>query len=380
MPNIPHIPSLYICYAICKAKNIPVILRMRMPNIEGLPQCEYLTTDIEKLGWDFGIKYKENKMHYESFKAKDILLPKILDSYFENYSDRSFGKKSVTIEQESNNLFKKAKIYIKRGSLYLTGGRKMLLLYKMAYIVKTRLRSNKILKYYESLVKEPDLGKKYIYFPMHFQPEATTLPQAGFYSAQLLIAETLASSIPEDVILYVKEHPAYWLMKDRNECVSEARTKWFYDRMNSLPNVVLLPHDYSSFELLDNCQCVATANGTVGWEALFKGKSVLAFGNYFYNYFDKVYKIKNAEECENAIRTILTEGKHTFNKKDLRVFLKTMEDVILISGKGDSEIPGHEWALFSEEEFFVNQAKIIGNYAKKVVDNDHKPDTEKTYA
>lgn len=53
LPNIPHIPTFFICYALCKVKDIPVVVRIRLPVVKGQPQIEYLTTSLEKVGIDF---------------------------------------------------------------------------------------------------------------------------------------------------------------------------------------------------------------------------------------------------------------------------------------------------------------------------------------
>jgi len=50
---------------------------------------------------------------------------------------------------------------------------------------------------YNSLQSAPDFNKKYIYFPLHAQPERTTSPLGGFYVEQPLAVRTLAASVPD---------------------------------------------------------------------------------------------------------------------------------------------------------------------------------------
>lgn len=366
--NIPHIPTLYVCYALCKALGISVFARVGMPIVEGWPEAKYLTTDIENVGFDFYNKLKENEKYYKNYSAEEIGLMPILDSYFDNYDIEGFGRKSVVIVQDPLNLVTRAQKYARRGILYLRKNKSGQLLRKMAYHGKKVFISRKILKYCEKVEGIPDLKRKFIYFPLHYQPEASTLPHAGVFSSQLLIIDIIASNLPDDVFLYVKEHPAYWTLNNRTDCVSESRSYNYYRYILSKKNVVLIQHDFDSFKLLDYCLCVVTANGTIGWEALFKGKSVLAFGNYFYNYHRDVYKITNGDDFNKAIKKIMAEANNCNYEKDLRILLKTLEDIIIVSGFGDSEIPEKDWSKLSNEDFSCYQARVLAHFIKSVID------------
>lgn len=141
----------------------------------------------------------------------------------------------------------------------------------------------------------------------------------------------------------------------------------YYDRIKERKNVVLVSHEHNSFDLLDNCLCVATANGTIGWEALFKGKYVLAFGNFFYNYHENVYKIRNKEDCQKALNEVLNLKETEIGEKELKLLLKALEEFLIITGYGDSDVPQDEWSRYSDEVFSVYQAKKIGGFVKAIV-------------
>ena len=51
------------------------------------------------------------------------------------------------------------------------------------------------------------INKKFIYFPLHFEPERTLLISGTYYTDQISVIKNIAKSIPIDFTLYVKEHP-----------------------------------------------------------------------------------------------------------------------------------------------------------------------------
>ena len=61
---------------------------------------------------------------------------------------------------------------------------------------------------WEELAAMPPSGAPYVYVPLHFQPEMTTLVLAPFCVDQIAVIENVAKTLPIDHRLYVKEHKA----------------------------------------------------------------------------------------------------------------------------------------------------------------------------
>ena len=138
-------------------------------------------------------------------------------------------------------------------------------------------RYHKCKKYY----KEADFDVKFVYFPLHYQPEASTCVCAQKYEKQLFFIDSLAKSLPADTKLYVKEH--YALLGHR--------TPEFYAELNKYPNVKLINPWESSRKLIEASIAVATLTGTAGLEAMLLRKPVFVCGNAVYENAPGIIKV-----------------------------------------------------------------------------------------
>jgi hypothetical protein len=128
-------------------------------------------------------------------------------------------------------------------------------------------------------------------FYLHFQPEATTSAQAPYFINQGSICEAIAISLPNDVLLSVKEHKA---------SIGDRGSAYFKDLL-LYPNVRLISPFVSGVELALKSRFVATVTGTVGFEAIALNKPVLIFGDAFYDICPWVHKVKNLEDLASIV-------------------------------------------------------------------------------
>ena len=145
--------------------------------------------------------------------------------------------------------------------------------------IKFYFRYQKAKKYYH----QADYSKKYIYYPLHYQPEASTIVCAAKYEKQLYFIDSWAKSIPADTVLYVKEHYAILGHRDLQ----------FYKELRHYPNVVLIDPYESPRKLIEKAYAVTTLTGTAGWEAMLLRKPVFIGGNIFFDNAPGVVKVKD---------------------------------------------------------------------------------------
>ena len=152
----------------------------------------------------------------------------------------------------------------------------------------------KHLVYFETLAEfESDkinMDQKFVYFPLQLQPELTTSSFGGRYADQALAIEQLACIVPDDCLIYVKENPKQ---------TGKMRGTIFFHRLRRIRNIRLLPSYANTHELTDRAEFVATVSGTVGWEAICKGKNTLVFGTPWYRSFPGVVVYRDGLKFED---------------------------------------------------------------------------------
>ncbi|MBI3633251.1 MAG: hypothetical protein HY226_03100 [Candidatus Vogelbacteria bacterium] len=149
----------------------------------------------------------------------------------------------------------------------------------------------------------PDFNKKYIYMPLHYQPEGTTSPLGDAFVDQILAVEVLSKSLPPGWLIYVKEHPAEWTPRALE--YFSYRHKGYYEEMVKNKNVKLMPMDTDTYTLIRNSQAVASITGTACWEGLLRGKPAIVFGHAWYRDCGGVYKVSNFSDTKMAIKKII---------------------------------------------------------------------------
>ena len=75
-------------------------------------------------------------------------------------------------------------------------------------------------------------NQKYVYFPLHVEPEKVLHLGAPLYTDQIAIIRNIAKYLPIDYILYVKEHPGM-----ENEGWRDPK---YFEKIKEIQNVQLI--------------------------------------------------------------------------------------------------------------------------------------------
>lgn len=308
--------SAILLYQIAKKRNIQVFLGMETRIDDGL----LLTDDYKNFSWvdkKFEIlqenkkdssKIKESREYIKKFREKP-------NTYF--FVNKDLIQTSSLKELGwfvSRNILKSFNWFLKSTYHYLI--KKKWLDYAeenpLTFIIDRTKRKIRTLIGYKRFYSEVNLNEEFAFFPLHLEPEMSTLLFAPFWTDQINLIKQIAKSLPIDFKLYVKEHPA----------MVRFRPFSYYRELKKIPNVKLINPDQNSFELIKNSKLVTVITGTAGWEATILKKPVITFGDIFYNKLSMVKKSREIEQLPYLIKEQLEDFK--YNEKELENFIGIM--------------------------------------------------------
>jgi hypothetical protein len=180
---------------------------------------------------------------------------------------------------------------------------------------------------------------KYLYFPLHYEPELVLLVQSQDYLDQLHVIQNVSRNLPSNTQLVVKDHP---MMLKRRE-------PDFYKTILGIPNVILIDSNENSIEIIKSSFGVITIIGSAGMEGFFYNKPVLTLSDAFFNFLPCVKKVNSYNEIPDALLSL----------KDCTVSLN--EQLILVQ-------------TIKEMSIDLNLNKIIRKYDQGNID---KTDSDK---
>lgn len=165
-------------------------------------------------------------------------------------------------------------------------------------------------------------NKKFIFFPLHKQPEASIDVFGRYYENQLQLIENLWRGLPTHYYLIIKEHSNAIGDRDKN----------FYKKILSYPNIFLIDEKIDSHKILASCEAVFTVTGTIGYEAALLKKQSFTFVPTFFNDFSTSHRI-SLEDLRNmdSLDKFIESKKSCINKISDK---KVEENIMQNSFKG----------------------------------------------
>lgn len=334
MNHAPHQGYDFILYDLAKHRNIPVVHIERGYLIDMM----FMYDDWKTSGEDVQKRYLELQK-----EGAPVVLSENAEAYFQEYTQSTpepYFMKTMTKHTQQKSFLrvwaaKAMNLLIHRPVSFFRS-------FFSFETWKRKLEQHRTRTFYFRTSQRCDITKPYVYVPLHAQPEMSTSPLAGAFVDQELMIQLLAASLPEDVLIYIKEHPLQG---------ETCRNLSFYKDIGSIPSVRLVSKSQDTFELIEHAQAVAAATGTPIFQSIFKGKPAFMFGHRFFQFAPGVHRIRTLEDCKQAAEDIFVR-KSKPSHEELRTFLRAAEDCsVPYTGPPDSP---HE--KYSQEE----KAQLMG--------------------
>lgn len=213
-------------------------------------------------------------------------------------------------------------------------------------------------------------NKRFVYYPLHVEPETALQTFSPEYFFQLSCIASVARDLPPDVVLVVKETVAAVGRRPRD----------FYAQIADFKNVVLLDPVELGLRAAVASSATVTITGTGGFEAAVSGNPVITFGRHnLYNILPHVQVIKSEEELRPALlRALSKDFDRNKAQRDGDRFLRSVEDTSF--DLGDFRISSPD-SVTAEAVVMACESLIRGLGGESVCrDPDTVPDESAAYA
>ena len=168
------------------------------------------------------------------------------------------------------------------------------------------LQAKKINAFHNNVFDKPNYKDRYFIFPLHMQPEASTLILSPFYVDQKTTIINISKCLPLDTIIYVKEHKS----------ALGQHSLGFYKDLKKYANIKLISYRENMFDLIKHSLGTINLSSTVGFESLFLKKPAVVLGDVFYNSTGLVFKVDSFKELNEVLEKVSKEGFDVDNEFD----------------------------------------------------------------
>ena len=183
--------------------------------------------------------------------------------------------------------------------------------------------------------KLEEIEGRVAYYGLHVQPENAVDVLGSYFSDQLKLLKDIRRALPFDTTLVVKEHPTFL----------GQRSSQFFRELRKIPNLRLVDHRVSSFDLYRRADLVVTISGTTAYEAGLLGIPAVVFSPMYFDRLSSVHYCSNISELKLLVRRLMTSFE-----RDLEA------DVNFVS-----ELVGNSYEAWWDDPFFDRAAMDVAN-------------------
>jgi len=293
---------------ICKKNGISVIII----NISKFGGGCYLSEKIHTIDkLDSLDKIKPRGRNAEELRA--LLAKSSLSISLMNYTNETRKSKFALVKAAFQVLLVSSNQNVKTHYSYYGRTKLRVLLTEISYLLKTKIRGNFLDKFGIKKIED----EKFVYLPLHQEPERSLLLDAPFYTNQIETTRNIAKSLPVGYVLYVKEHPTQGRSRGWRP-ISE------YKEIMEIPNVKLIHPSIPSDQLIKKSSLVISVGGTASFEAAFYEKPSIMFADLGYSILPSILRVKSFDELHGAILSAL---KIKVNLVDVDKYVTALEDI-----------------------------------------------------
>jgi hypothetical protein len=130
---------------------------------------------------------------------------------------------------------------------------------------------------------------RFVYFPLHLQPEASIDVKGRPYTDQLDIVRSLSRTAPVDCAIVVKEHPE----------ALHRRSRRFYAALRNVPGVRIAAPSVPTFDLIAQAALTIAITGTAAYEAALLGRPAASLAPIF---FDEIVAAPGFDPHRDSVR------------------------------------------------------------------------------
>ena len=342
--NIPHLPYDYAIYIAAKHLSIPVINANRTP-FQGV--C-YLTEGIGHDPIPISDRIGESPISHSHFIDPFVLAAKTKLWYMEK-QEQDQRRSSINIKRIARTIrhpqnffrtvflknrihsmkFRSIKTYPGRYSVSVRG-----IIKNMKEVVSAKLRQKTLRSAHDACITK-NLPVNYIYFPLNYQPEATTAPFCDFDADQISFIRRIANNLPNDCTLVVKEHPTSFRTRLFG---TSGRHPSYWDEIVNIKGVALVSQDIDSKQIIKRSNGVIVLNGPAGWESVVNKIPCLVASRAWFSYCPGVSRIDDSISLREKLKDLFEGRIYCPSDHDIESFKRFVDTIFFQI----NEFPGSE--------------------------------------
>ena len=150
----------------------------------------------------------------------------------------------------------------------------------------------------QNFLREIIDDKPFIFLPLQQEPERSLLLSAPDYKNQIETVEYVSKCLPENFLLFVKEHPTQGSGRDWRE-ISQ------YKALQNNPKVRLIHPSVPADEIIKKSKLVISVSGTIALESAFLNIPSITIADNDYTLIPSISRLNSKNELQGLIENSL---------------------------------------------------------------------------